>query len=291
MPHNPVHPPPPSEAARRWLGAPSGGARSEFARQTPHTRVVLWTWQDRRVVEKTHLDPARASREQAALAPTGAAGQLGASPTLIDTATDPSGAVVLLLEWIPASPALPTPATLEAAGHWLARLHATPSTTPDPLPLGTALHRRWRGLVRRSRRVIDPAALDTISALVGPPTRLGQCKRVFCHRDFTPDNWLWQAISSKLWVLDLEHARPDAPAADLVKLESELFVARPELRAAFYSGYGPPLPDNEMRSWRAWHGLATWTWGMRQGEAHFQRLGARILADLGVAVPGRADAY
>jgi len=277
----------PTTAARHLLGAPSGAARCAFTRATHHTRVCHWTWNDRSVIEKIHRDPARAAREQEALTAHGPASLLGASPTLLATTTDPNGLIVLVLEHLPPSS---NPMNLDAAlaaGTWLARLHALPVQTPDPLPLAVALGRRWSGLRKRARRLVDPHLLQPFIEAVEPIESLATGPRVFCHRDYTPDNWMWSAPSTppasphKLWVLDFEHSRLDAAMADLVKLEAEVFPQHPSLRAPFYDGYGAPPVESERRAWCVWHALGTWVWGLRHGERSFAELGDAMLASQG----------
>ena len=275
----------PSDIVCQWMGEWPPDTPAVFSRSSAHTRVLGWRWGGRSLVEKTHLDPARAHRELSALQPPGPAATLGRSPAVLDVATAPDGSVVLLLEFIAAPPPPMQPQVFRAAGAWLAALHALPVSAADHMPLSTALKRRWKGLLRRSRRHAHSTQLTAIQDMVGDPGLLSGDGRSFCHRDFTPDNWLWQGASEEIWVIDFEHSRPDTPMSDLVKLEADVFVHHPQLREPFYAGYGPPPPERALLAWRAWHGLATWTWGMRQSNPQFQRLGADVLSALGVELP------
>ena len=193
---------------------------------------------------------------------------------------------LLLLSRLPGAP--PPPGHLgahEAAGRWLRSLHARPTPHPDPMPLSDALTRRVR------------AALEHVPAGVGGITRIrsglepdrpfAPATRVWCHRDFSPRNWLWDPAAG-LSVVDLEHSRPDHPAWDLVKLMTEVWPDHPGTAEAFIRGYGP-LPDERLLLRLCWlHGLQTRAWGIRQGDAETARLGARILSRLsGTAPPTR----
>ncbi len=130
---------------------------------------------------------------------------------------DPSTRTLVLVEQ-PGLPAPDRPAVHRAAGCWLRALHRRPFVDDDPLPLARALE--WR-----SRAAGLPACFDDVDA-----------PRVWCHRDFHPRNWLWDG--STLVVIDFEHARPDHPTWDLVKLAVEVWPRHPALREAFREGYG-----------------------------------------------------
>lgn len=133
---------------------------------------------------------------------------------------DPVTRTLVLVD-LPGGPPPERPEVHEAAGRWLRALHDRPWTDDDPLPLHDALRRRGR-------------AVDC--DLEVPPAR-----RVRCHRDFRPANWLWH--DGSLTVVDFEHSRGDHPLQDLVKLAIEVWPDRPDLRDAFRIGYGPWEPD------------------------------------------------
>jgi Ser/Thr protein kinase RdoA (MazF antagonist) len=76
--------------------------------------------------------------------------------------------------------------------------------------------------------------------------------RVPCHRDYTPRNRL--VSTDGVHMIDFELSRADVWVNDLTRLESGPWRARPDLRAAFLSGYGrEPGPADEaaLRACRA----------------------------------------
>ena len=244
-------------------------------RQTPFTTVQAWQGPLGRVFEKEHKDPARLQREYEALTTHAAA--LGHSPSVLARHANTL--------WLSALPGrtrtaeeLPDAAWREA-GRWLRRAHARPMTTPDPLPLDMALQKRWTGLWKRARRVVTPGVLHACREVIGPPSQLAT-HRVWCHRDFTPDNWVW--TEGSLGILDFEHARPDEPWSDLVKLEAGPFASDPASRRSFYDGYGPNPHADQRRRRICWHGLGTLTWGLRHEQHAFVRAGWRILGALNI---------
>ena len=256
----------------QFTGAPATKVQT---RQTLHTSVCQWQGPRGLVFEKVHQDPARLQREYAAL--TTHAADLGCSPAVLGRSED-----TLWLSALPgrtrSAEELPA-AAWRAAGQWLRRAHERPVVTSDPLPLEGALMRRWNSLSKRARKVVAPAVVHACREIIGHPAHLAT-RRVWCHRDFTPDNWLWEPGN---WsVLDFEHARPDEPWSDLVKLEADAFVLNPARRRAFYDGYGPNPHAAQHRPRVCWHGLATLTWGLRHGQAAFTQTGWRILGGLNI---------
>ena len=243
-----------------------------MTRRTLHTAVGLG-WSPRTVVEKRHQDKARADREQFAL--TTLALQLGRSPTVLARREN-----TLWLTMLAGRTVSPTELPAEAwcqAGQWLRQLHDLRCPDTDAMPLATALSRRWQGVLRRARSVVSDGLVDRCRERVGDPAALAT-RRVWCHRDFTPDNWMWNG--ERLSILDFEHCRADEPWSDLVKLEASVLGEAPQARAAFYEGYGPLLHTDQREARVCWHGLATLTWGLRNREQSFIDLGRRILGDL-----------
>ena len=241
-------------------------------RITPHTSVQIWRGPVGEVVEKVHQDEARLSREHTAL--TTNAAQLGCSPTILHRENN-----TIWMEVVPGRTCAPAELPAEAwmqAGSWLRRAHQIPLPSVDPLPLQTALKRRWRGVLRRAQGLVPDALLEQCRIKVGAPGQLAT-QRSWCHRDFTPDNWIWHA--GRLSILDFEHSRPDEPWSDLVKLEACAFNEAPGSREAFYEGYGPNPHAHQRLARICWHGLATLTWGLRNAEPDFVALGHRILRD------------
>lgn len=147
-----------------------------------------------------------------------------------------------------------------AAGAWRRRFMV--EQDEDDMPLSVALQRR----------------LDSWSG--GGHSLRGEhadVRRVRCHRDFQPQNWLWS--EGTLGVVDFEHAAPDHPLTDLVKVLDHLPMADSRF-AAFVGG---PLSEGEVQQLldlRLLHGLATLAWGRRHEDEGFIALGQRVLAEL-----------
>jgi len=130
----------------------------------------------------------------------------------------------------------------EAAGAWLQRLHRLPPVDDDPLPLEEAVRARLEGWSRRAAGRLAPETLRWASARVGDADLAG-VRRVPCHRDIVPRNWLWDDTTG-LCVIDFEHAQPDVWWVDV-------------------------------------HRLADEPWGAEHGDAPFEAQGRAVLCRLG----------
>lgn len=184
---------------------------------------------------------------------------------------------LLVLERLPGVPvdALDdAPARLAAwqeAGEFLADLHARPIADDDPLVLAEAVPLRLRAWARKCDAWLDPPTRELVARLAAEaPRSLAGARRVACHRDFTPSNWLWAAggHAPRLRVVDFEHSRPDLALLDLAKLATHW---RPELATAFLRGYGRRDEDlrDSLRLALALHGVASLAWGHTHGERAF----------------------
>ncbi|MFZ6180120.1 phosphotransferase [Nannocystis pusilla] len=165
-----------------------------------------------------------------------------------------------------------------AAGRLLRALHEIPVADDDPMPLVDAVAARQSEWHARARDLLTPSERDALQRLAARRDAFAGVRRVPCHRDFTPDNWLLDA--DKLCVLDFEHARLDAPEVDLVKLRADVWPDRPHLAEAFLAGYGPLTTDAAARLdvLLALHAAATLAWAERHDDPAFRALGRRALA-------------
>lgn len=178
------------------------------------------------------------------------------------------------------------------AGAFLRALHALPDVDHDPLPLRAAVQRRyaaWLARVSPRLTVIEANHLRGLGeALDAAPGLFARARRVPCHRDFTPANWLVDGpvVDGQIsridgfFVVDFEHAKLDCPLLDLVKLWTEVWGERPDLEAAFFAGYGRTLgPDErlELQVLAAMHAMATVAWAHDHADPAFATLGARAL--------------
>ncbi len=245
----------------------------------------------RRAYLKAHRQARKHRQERVALEAW--APSLPATPTLL--ATREGSPSALLLSACPGDrvDARPRPrgtllAAHEAAGAWLRRLHRLPYADDDPLSLADAVQARLAGWSRRAAGRLPPETLRWVSTRIAEAALAG-VRRVPCHRDFGPRNWLWDDAAG-LSVIDFEHAQPDVWWVDVNRLVDESWHADPGLEDAFWLGYGH-RPDAHERALgdalRLLYAVGTVAWGAEHGDAQFEAQGRAVLRRLGAPGSGR----
>lgn len=250
----------------------------------PHGESAVWRIDGPAgaAILKAHRDAAKARRERAFLE-RWAPGLAPHVPRLLGARSARPRA--LLVEHragrVDAAPDAPGATRLHReAGAWLARLHALPHTDDDPVDVADAYALRADAWFARVASHLDGVGLREARARVHAalPALRGR-RRVPCHRDFTPRNWLAQD-DRLVAVIDFEHARPDLAEADLLRLSSQLWPVRPELRDAFLDGYGAPEPPPWIEGLEVLEAVATIAWAEAHADAEFAAAGRAVLSRL-----------
>ena len=168
------------------------------------------------------------------------------------------------------------PATMQSpewvfasAGRALSAMHGLACTDEDAVPLRDALLLRAEAWARRASQAGVVGMPDVVRAIERSP--LGGA-RVWCHRDFQPQNWV---VAERVGILDFEHCRPDHPLVDWVRLEAREWS--PRARQAFVRGYGAEPNPEELRAMLCAYGVATVTWATEHGDAQLLLVGRRAL--------------
>lgn len=166
------------------------------------------------------------------------------------------------------------------AGRVMGKLHRATSV-PRSGAVGTELAQRLRDWIARADRadLISTIERDhlTHSADVLTNTRMDSA---VCHLDYQPRNWL---LGDAFGLCDFEHMRRDARVRDFARLEFRRWQAAPNLRAAFFAGYGRPLNDTEQRlleSFGAIEAVTALVRGHEQDDLALSAHGRTVLARL-----------
>lgn len=168
----------------------------------------------------------------------------GRAPTLV--AADP-GALVIVTTAIPGRPCREpgSPSEHQQAGALLRLLHDAEPARPLT-EFGQWLDRRVRLWRERADRLLAPVNRALIDKHLRALAGLGAPPGGPAHLDYQPRNWLADPHGT-LRLIDFEHARIDLQARDFVRLAFRYWPARPDLRAAFFTGYGRELTGSEQR--------------------------------------------
>jgi Ser/Thr protein kinase RdoA (MazF antagonist) len=130
------------------------------------------------------------------------------------------------------------------AGRVLGKLHRATSVPPNGA-VGTGLAQRLRHWIARADRagLISAVERDGLSHSADDLASTSLDSAV-CHLDYQPRNWL---LGDAFGLCDFEHMRREARIRDFARLEFRRWQAAPNLRTAFFAGYGQPLSDTEQR--------------------------------------------
>jgi Ser/Thr protein kinase RdoA (MazF antagonist) len=170
-------------------------------------------------------------------------GALGSSAPRLVAVDDP--AMIVVTSALPGSPVSGdlSPSVYRQAGVLLRRFHnAEPSS--DLAWFNGWLRDRADHWTSRAAALMPEADAKVIESHLAALRRMGVPRGGPCHLDFQPRNWLI-GKSGDVSLIDFEHARIDLPARDFVRLRFRIWAARPDLRDAFFDGYGRPLTDSE----------------------------------------------
>ncbi|MGW6736261.1 aminoglycoside phosphotransferase family protein [Streptomyces sp. NPDC055013] len=156
-------------------------------------------------------------------------------------------------------------AAYEQAGELLARHHTAAADEPTLEETEEMWDQTVAQLLERTATNVPEHDLAMVRMLAGeaPPS----LPRVSQHGDYMPKNWMWDETEQRLRVIDYERAelRP-AAYRDLSRLRYRILRHRPDLHAAFHSGYGRPLTEEEQiacRAYGALDALDSLDWGIK----------------------------
>jgi hypothetical protein len=110
-------------------------------------------------------------------------------------------------------------------------------------------------------------------------------RRVPCHRDYSPRNWLVSETNGQLqWsLIDFERARLDLKYADFQRMWPDAWKGRPDRRTAFFEGYGLDLSADEEKRLRITvltNCLGTIPWAVSNNDPAFGQWALDTLTEL-----------
>lgn len=199
---------------------------------------------------------------------------LGADPALRALALTDLGGV---------APDPADPRVHAQAGAALAALHGLPFVDADPMPVREAVLARTARWAGEARGLLPAEVVARVTAEVAASSAsFDGGRRVPCHRDFSPRNWMIR--DGRFGLIDFEHAAPDIRWVDFVRLAEDAW-RHPGARRAFVEAYGRPWSEVDAERFRCltWlHALSTWVWAATHRdtayEAQAQALYGRLTA-------------
>jgi hypothetical protein len=155
---------------------------------------------------------------------------------------------VLVLSKVHGRPGRSSRRLHQQAGRLLGRIHASAEPRDDGPTLASVITTMLERVVGRAPqpRPHTAADLHLATRCVEQLGEIAPARLVPCHGDFGGHNWLRHR--GRLTVIDFASARWSAPAFDFARLLVGPWWQRPDLVAAFESGYGRGLTEDEVRA-------------------------------------------
>lgn len=130
--------------------------------------------------------------------------------------------------------------------------HSPPATSVDRAAITEAINdqadeaHRIQPLIAEH---IDAAQRDLVKAAALELPRLAAATpMVYRHGDYATRNWLWDSHGGRLGAIDFAMAAHGLLVEEFVWLYGAVWVQRPDLRTAFFDGYGRHLSQDEERA-------------------------------------------
>ena len=204
------------------------------------------------------------------------------TPQILDCETQPLSLIMSPLSGLNmAHHSFPMPEWSRAnrlAARFLRVWQQQPFEDDDPLPLDQALVQRLENWIAQGSECLTDSEIEVARGRVGDGSLFKNHQRVPCHNDFQPRNWIWDG--QHLGIIDFEHAHPNHPAFDWVRLELGLWQKSPELRDEFLEEWGE-VPDWAARevidAVIGIHAIGCIVWGHRHNDREFIHEGRRVL--------------
>jgi Phosphotransferase enzyme family len=173
------------------------------------------------------------------------------------------------------------PAVHHAAGRLIRRLHdAEPPQCDSELAAATA--RKLETWIGRGQDLLTADEIAFARQQVAPLATAGPVQVVPVHMDNQPRNWI-VGDGGQVSLIDFGACKRDTWIRDMSRMYFQQWDGRPDLREAYYAGYGrDPGPADLMllRCYLAYSGLSTVVWAHEHGDPGFAAHGHAILARL-----------
>ena len=168
------------------------------------------------------------------------------------------------------------------AGRVLRMLHESRPARSGGQPADERVSRRLEAMLARTPDLFTEQEVQFARLRVKEMGCLSPGRRVPCHGDYKPRNWVVDP-TGPLRVIDFGESRWHLPAFDLTRLYLGVWWSRPDLARAFLKGYGRALSEDEEEFIRLHLVLnamvATW-YGHTRGSAEMKSFGKTRLRQL-----------
>jgi Ser/Thr protein kinase RdoA (MazF antagonist) len=162
------------------------------------------------------------------------------------------------------------------AGMFARELHSLPLDIQQPSSPPARMRTRMERSCEEARDLIDGSTLKWALDAIGDGSVFDGERLVPCHRDYSPRNWLvdFEGVRLVWGVIDFERGYPDSWLFDVQRMWNDEWVSRPDLKEAFFDGYGRNPTQIEVRQVQLIclrMAIGTVSWATRYGDLPFAR--------------------
>jgi hypothetical protein len=173
------------------------------------------------------------------------------------------------------------PGVHEQAGRLIRLLHDAEAPRADT-GIGAATVRKLEYWIERGAHLLSPEDIQFAWDQVRPMATAGPLTIVPTHMDNQPRNWM-ASDDGSVSLIDFGGCKRDVWIRDMQRMYFQQWLARPDLRDAFYAGYGRTPGEADLRLLRrylAYSALSTVVWAHEHNNPGFETHGRRMLCDL-----------
>ncbi len=173
------------------------------------------------------------------------------------------------------------PGVHEQAGLLTRRLHDAEPPVLDGDIAASAV-RRLEVWIARGAHLLSDEDIGFSREEVRPLATIGPVPKVPCHLDNQPRNWLVDDAGT-VSLIDFGMCKQEVWVKDVRRLCVQQWVGRPDLRDAFFAGYGrgPTVAElTLLRCYVVYSALSTIVYASEHADAGFEEQGRRTLAEL-----------
>lgn len=162
------------------------------------------------------------------------------------------------------------------AGMFAQELHSLPVDVHRVPDVAAQMRSRMVRMCEAARGLVDDGTLTWAVEVLGDGAVFEGDRMVPCHRDYSPRNWLVDFEGTRLvWgVIDFERGYPDSWLFDVQRMWNDEWVSRPDLKEAFFIGYGrgpTPIEVQRVQLISLVMAIGSVPWATKYGDAPFAK--------------------
>ena len=171
------------------------------------------------------------------------------------------------------------------AGRFASILHSLPIEDDGDEEYAWTYLKRAEHLIGLAEPYLDRGTVEWARSVISKGEAFAGTERVATHHDYSPRNWLIDRGDDgiRFGLIDWERARMDHWLQDAQRIAHDHWQTDPQLREAFFEGYGRAPTEAEERQLdllTLLNTIGAVPWAIERNDAGFERLSRRIIERL-----------